>query len=59
VVVNQITDDFFVSAIEVMRIQEDVECLHAGRTVGVRCSIYIDIHTVRQDFEKRGLLPVL
>ena len=42
-----------------MGIQEDVECLHARRTVGIRCSIYIDIHTMRQYFEKRVLLPIL
>jgi len=47
VFVTQITDDFTVSTIEIMRIQEDVECLLAWWTVGVRSSIYIDIHAVR------------
>jgi hypothetical protein len=51
VFVDQITDDFLVSAIEVVGVQERVERLLARRTIGVRSSIYIDIHAVRQYFE--------
>jgi len=59
VFVNQVADDFLVSAIKVMRIQEDVECLHARWTVSVRSSVYIDIHSMRQYFERGMLLPIL
>src|SRR5581483_1997753 len=57
--VNQITDNFLVSAIEVVRIQEDVERLLARRTVGIRSTIYVDIHAARQYFERWVLFPVL
>jgi hypothetical protein len=57
--VNQITDDFLVFTIQVMRILKDVERALARRTVGVRSSIHIDIHTVRQYFERWMLLPIL
>jgi hypothetical protein len=59
VFVDEVTDDLPVSAIEVMRIQKDVECARARRTIGVRSAVYVDIHPVRQYFEKWMLLPIL
>lgn len=54
--INQETYDFFVSTIEVMRIQEVIECLLARGTICVGSSIYIDIHAVCQCLERWILL---
>jgi hypothetical protein len=59
VLVDQITNYFLVSAVEIVRVKEDVERLRARRPVGVGRSIDIDIHSARLYFKRWALTSIL
>jgi hypothetical protein len=59
VLVNEITDDLLVCAIEVMGVHKVVECGFSRGAVRVGGSVYIDVHAAGEEFEGRMLAIVL